>query len=115
MIFPRKVYALLNTVTKRIYIGSSSNVELRLRSHFSSLKCGKHSVEEMQQDYDEYGNHFKLFILGEIKTYDHKKDEYIWMTKLHTNDRKYGYNYKDRYFTNREKKNIYKQQGNRKE
>jgi hypothetical protein len=52
-------------------------------------------VEDMQKDYDEYGENFSYFILGKIETWQERKQEYEWMIKYRSFDRKFGYNYKD--------------------
>ena len=95
MELPRKVYAIQHNVTKKIYIGSSNNPEKRYLAHVNKLKNGKHTVEDMQQDFDEYGEDFSLFIIDEISTYEDRKKEYEWMRKYKTDIRGIGYNYKD--------------------
>jgi len=95
MKFPRVVYMLRNTITNKCYVGSTSNLECRLKFHLSSLKNGTHSVEDMQADFDEYGDHFQVFILDTILQFNDRIKEYEWMRKLSTNNRQFGYNYKD--------------------
>ena len=95
MRLPRKVYAIQHNVTKKIYIGSSYDVEQRYKSHIWALRGGKHTVEDMQDDYDEYGEDYSVFILDEITNYDQRCAEYEWMRKYNSIDRRYGYNYKD--------------------
>jgi hypothetical protein len=95
MNFPRKVYLLYNTVTGKGYVGSTVNIKQRMYAHFITLKCGKHPVEELQNDYDEYGDHFTVKILDTIYSIDETHKEHDWMRKLNTFDKRYGYNYKD--------------------
>jgi group I intron endonuclease len=78
-----------------MYIGSSYNVTKRYQTHMSSLNTGNHPVEDMQRDFDEYGEDFTLFILDEINTMDEKDKEYDWMHKYNSIERGVGYNYKD--------------------
>jgi hypothetical protein len=61
----------------------------------SSLHTGKHPVEDMQSDFDKYGEDFTLLILDEIHTMDEKEKEYSWMRKYNSIERGVGYNYKD--------------------
>lgn len=103
MIFPRSIYAIRNTVTGKMYIGSSKDAIGRIYHHLMMLRCGKHSVEDMQLDYDEYGEHYEAFLLDTIQTYSDKSKEYQWMKKYHSYDRRYGYNYKDQHFALRTK------------
>lgn len=97
MKFPRKVYAIQHNVTKKIYVGSSNNVENRYLNHIYALRKHKHGVEDLQQDYDEYGEDFSLFILDEINCYEERKKEFEWMKKYNTLTRGVGYNYKDNF------------------
>lgn len=96
MRFPRKVYAIQHNITKKIYIGSSCNVESRYMNHIYSLRNGKHRVEDMQKDFDEYGENYSLFVLDEINNFEERTKEYDWMKKYNTYDRDTGYNYSDR-------------------
>ena len=92
---PRTIYAIQHNKTKRIYIGSSSDVPNRYWSHIYKLRNGKHGVEDMQKDFDEHGEDFSLFILDEINTHDERIKEYECMNKYQSNIRGKGYNYKD--------------------
>lgn len=96
MELPRKVYAIQHNITKRIYIGSSKNVEQRYKSHIWQLRAGSHHVEDMQADYDECGEDYSLFILDEIVRYEDRGIEYEWMKKFNTIVRGIGYNYGDK-------------------
>lgn len=93
--FPRTVYAIQHNITKRIYVGSSNNIESRYWGHMSALRNHKHNVEDMQSDFNEYGEDYSLFILDEIKEFSERRKEYEWMGKLKSNIRGIGYNYKD--------------------
>lgn len=96
MRIPRKVYAIQHNTTKKMYIGSSHDVEKRYKSHIWALRGGKHTVPDMQADFDEHGEDYSVFILDEITCYSEKGLEYEWMRKYQTVDRRYGYNYKDK-------------------
>lgn len=93
--YPRKVYAIQHNQTKRIYIGSSKDVETRYMTHIEALKARKHLSVEMQQDFDAYGNDFSLYVLDTISNRKENKKEYEWMRKYQTNDPEFGYNRKD--------------------
>ena len=100
---PKQVYAMQHKVTKRIYIGKSSNVQQRIQSHLSELRSGRHTVELMQEDVNKYGCDFDFFILDTIDGYKDYHKEHDWMDKLNTGDKACGYNYKDVHFRNRRK------------
>ena len=95
MKIPRTIYAIQHNKTKRVYVGSSANVEKRYWQHIHSLRRNEHKVEDMQDDFNEYGEDFSLFLLEEIVSYSERSKEYEWMTKLKSHIRGKGYNYKD--------------------
>lgn len=56
------VYALVNETKDKYYIGSSINVETRIKTHFSQLRHGKHVCKAMQKDFSD-GDTFSSQIL----------------------------------------------------
>lgn len=114
MNIPRQVYAIKHNITNHIYIGSSSNVTVRVRKHLGDLRRHKHTVEDMQADFDQYGEDYTVTILDDINVYSDKDKEYEWMLKLSTNVRGVGYNYKDSYakYLERKKKSCPKTKKN---
>ena len=93
--YPKKVYAIQHNVTKKIYIGSSNDVSTRYLGHMYALRSNKHSVEDMQDDFNKYGEDYSVFVLGDIETQKEKYKEYEFMLKYNTYIRDVGYNYKD--------------------
>ena len=58
------VYAILNTLNNKKYVGSSSSIRRGYRQHYNDLVKGKHSNIILQRAFDKYGkNHFKFIIL----------------------------------------------------
>ena len=49
------VYIIMNTVSRKFYIGSSINVHYRWVKHKRLLKIGKHHNSKMQNAYNKYG------------------------------------------------------------
>ena len=94
-IYPKEIYAIQHNVTKKIYIGSSTDVATRFRSHINALKKGEHPVEDMQSDFEEYGENYSLFVIDKIANRDEKYKEYELMQKYNSWERGVGYNYKD--------------------
>lgn len=92
---PKKIYAIQHNVTKKIYVGSSTDVEKRYMAHMYSLRSGGHANEDMQEDFDEFGEDYSLFILDEITKRGEFRKEYEWMCKYKSHIRGIGYNYKD--------------------
>ena len=52
------VYKLINAINGRIYIGSSRNIEERIKKHIRLLKKNKHDNQYMQNDYNKTGGKF---------------------------------------------------------
>lgn len=88
-------------MTGRMYIGSSADVETRHMNHLYALRAGKHPIEDMQKDFDEYGENFTFTVLDEIKTLDESEKEYQWMREFKSYVRGVGYNYKDHVFSSK--------------
>lgn len=95
MNYPRKVYAIRHNVTGRVYIGSSCHVDKRFNQHINALRSHRHPVEDMQSDFDQYGEDFTLTVLEHVATPTDKGREYDWMNKNQSYIRGVGYNYKD--------------------
>lgn len=98
MNFPRQVYAIKHNATNRVYIGSSDDVERRFKSHLNKLRAHKHHIEDMQADFDLYGENYTFTVLEDIVKFDDKSKEYEWMKKYQSHIRGIGYNYKDHAF-----------------
>lgn len=78
-------------------------MENRYWSHIYRLRNHQHSIEDMQRDYDDFGEDYSLYLLDEIKVFSERRKEYEWMTKLKSYTRGRGYNYKDKAVIAREK------------
>lgn len=58
------IYAIINKVNNRIYIGSSININARIGQHKNDLYNNVHTNKQLQTDYNYYGSHnFKYTIL----------------------------------------------------
>jgi len=58
------VYAIRNTISGRQYIGSSTNLRDRIRSHIRELSLGCHANHALQSDYSQMGaDHFEATVL----------------------------------------------------
>lgn len=95
MNYPLWVYALTNVVTGRTYVGITGNPSRRKSAHLSALRRKKHTVEDLQTDYDKYGDVFSFRILEYVPHRTGRNAEFAWSMELRTYEREYGYNYKD--------------------
>lgn len=94
-LFPRDIYMIRHNVTGRMYIGSSGRLQDRIYAHFCDLRAGRHHIEDMQKDYDEFGDDFSVTVIGKIETITENKKEFEMMDEYHSCDRGTGYNYSD--------------------
>lgn len=97
MKIPRKIYILWNLVTNKVYVGSSSNTKMRFKIHINALRAGTHPIEDLQDDFNKYGEMILFSIVDTIEEYSEKGKEYEWMEKYKSYNRKIGYNYKDKH------------------
>lgn len=78
-------------------------MESRYWNHVCHLRNHQHSIEDMQRDYDDFGEDYSLYLLDEIKVSSERRKEYEWMNKLKSYIRGIGYNYKNKAVIPREK------------
>lgn len=89
----KSIYAIQHNVTKRIYVGTSMDVEKRIITHISHLRRNKHVNPEFQKDYDLFGEDYSYFLLETGISYSRCFDrEYEWMCMLNSNKKETGYN-----------------------
>lgn len=75
------VYAIINTVNDKLYIGSSINIEARWAVHKSGLKRGNGS-KHLQRAWNLYGNSiFEFVILEECEKEERRQKEAEWFEK----------------------------------
>jgi group I intron endonuclease len=89
---PAGIFQVKNTVTGRVFLGSSMNLEGPLNRHKFLLTIGKHPVEQLQKDWNTLGPSSFIFdVLEEVKVKDDPhfniEDELtlleeIWIEKL---------------------------------
>ena len=70
------VYAVLNTINNRAYVGSSSNVQKRLIAHKSAIKTNNFfHYQGYAEDAKKYGvSVFEFKVLKETKTIEEAKE-----------------------------------------
>lgn len=65
------IYAIVNKLSGRKYIGSSRDLDKRKRGHFSTLRRGCHHNVWLQRSHDKHGpKAFQFVILEECKPAD---------------------------------------------
>lgn len=94
-IYPRVIYMITHNITKRMYIGSTGKFNARMKIHLNALRSGRCRIEDMQNDFNTYGENYTIEILDEIKTIKSFRKEYEYMDLYRSRVRGIGYNYKD--------------------
>lgn len=87
------IYCIANNVTNKIYIGSSVNLESRIKSHKNSLNKNKHHNNYLQNSWNKYGGaSFEFRILERVENELLIKREQYWIDFYNSVDKKIGYN-----------------------
>lgn len=62
------IYGIVSDSHDRIYIGSSSSVIRRKKTHLRSLRNGKHHCQYLQNSWNKYGaNSYRFILIEEVK------------------------------------------------
>lgn len=88
------VYAIENTITRRVYVGMSANVEKRLHEHAQDMKRGLTNHRRMRPDLKAHGFSSFHFVVLERTFEIQKLDalELLWATRLQAHGELTGYN-----------------------
>ena len=58
------VYAIINSESKKIYVGSTKNIKKRIKGHYYDLLKNRHNNSYLQNSFNKYGEEsFEIFIL----------------------------------------------------
>lgn len=88
------IYAWLNLVNGKVYVGSSNNLPRRKYHHTRKLKIGKHVNAHLQSAWNEYGESTFEFMILELvdDALWLRAREAVWISKLQAANREFGYN-----------------------
>ena len=97
------IYKIECLANRKKYIGRTASPKYRCQTHRAKLINGKHSNEDMQADFNLYGEkEFTFEILQQCSRKREKNNDCIdgniekgYMALFETYDRNHGYNYKD--------------------
>lgn len=77
------IYAIINIVNDKHYVGSAKNLKNRKHDHFRKLKYRTHSNNHLQAAYDKVGiNNLIFVILENCTNVDLVSHEQYWINKL---------------------------------
>lgn len=90
------IYKITNIKNGKFYIGSSVDINSRMRGHRSALRNNSHSNKYLQNSWNKYGeDNFEFSVLEYVDFKDRKdlfKVEQDWIYKTKCFDRDVGYN-----------------------
>lgn len=87
------IYKIVNSRNKRVYVGSASNFQRRFTEHLKALRDGTHHNQQLQNDWDLYGEDCFTFKVVEVVE---DKSVLLDVEKEHIHQYKRPYNHKDR-------------------
>ena len=87
------IYAIVNLVNKKVYIGSSTNISKRWRQHKNELRIGIHSNNHLQKSWNKYSeSKFVFSILEESSKESLIEREIYWIRHYNSISGDLGYN-----------------------
>ncbi len=86
------IYAILNLVNGKVYIGQTNNLHLRGRAHWSFLN-NKKGNPHLQRAWSKYGRtNFVIGVVSECPEAELDNLEAAWILKMRAIERDFGYN-----------------------
>lgn len=88
------VYAWVNTVNGKVYVGSATDVARRKYHHTTKLKKNSHPNPHLQASWSKYGPaSFQFMLLEEVSdVFWLRVREQAWINRLQACNREFGYN-----------------------
>lgn len=87
------IYQIKNTVSQKVYIGLSKNIEGRFVKHLQRLRKNTHRNKHLQSAFNKYGEDcFEFEILEECDEDSLSEKEKQWISETKSCNNKYGYN-----------------------
>jgi len=87
------IYAIINKINGKMYVGSTKNLHKRKIHHFSDLKRNKHHNEHLQQAFNKYSEeNFEFKELEHCIENNLMKREQHYINHYNTTNRNCGYN-----------------------
>lgn len=63
------VYAIVHSTSRNAYVGSSNNIERRIKEHLNDLRASRHFCKYLQNSWNKYGEQsFEIKTIGKCET-----------------------------------------------
>lgn len=85
------IYAILNIVNEKCYVGSTCRLYVRWRDHLSGLRNNRNNSLLLQRAWNKYGQENFIFVVLEYTDWLVERERF-WIKELKTCDPKFGYN-----------------------
>ena len=72
------IYAIQNTMNKKVYVGQSVDVGSRLYGHLSELRDGRHPNRHLQASFTKHGETVFIITLLERVEREHLQEREIY-------------------------------------
>lgn len=86
------IYYIKNLINEKCYVGSSKNLHMRKRHHFSSLRHNKHPNQYLQNSWNKYGEENFEFIIIEILPDTTSLEDLLAREQYHIDNKHSEYN-----------------------
>lgn len=87
------IYAILNFVSNKIYVGQAFNIQKRWKNHRIGLRLDQHTNRYLQSAYNKDGQFsFIFYLLEECTIEELDVREQYWMDFYNSANREFGYN-----------------------
>ena len=90
------IYGIFNLKDSKVYIGLSTNLNIRKNKHFNDLKGRRHVNKYLQNAFNKYGEDAFSFVVLEYLDCNNieglKEREIYWINYYSSNNRLFGYN-----------------------
>lgn len=87
------IYQILCVPTGKIYIGSSEDLAIRLRTHRAALRAQRHENSYLQRAWNKYGESaFEFSVIELVLIGFCLEREQYWLDKLRSYDERRGFN-----------------------
>lgn len=90
----KAIYSIQNLINGKIYIGQTSDLDIRWNRHKNQLRKNKHINKHLQNAWNKYGEeNFKFDIIKKCSDEDNlNKLEQYYIKEYNSNNTKFGYN-----------------------